>query len=76
MKKQTDITKDQYKLFKDQINVSNSNRADESVDDKSDKSRIAKKFDAILKDTENNAKTTKLMVVLKIMVVILIYIHS
>ena len=28
MKKQTDIVKDQYKFFKDQINVNNNNRED------------------------------------------------
>ena len=29
MKKQTDIAKDQYKSFKDQINVNNNNREDD-----------------------------------------------
>ena len=37
LKAQTDIAKDQYKLFKDQINVNNKNREkDESDEDISD----------------------------------------
>ena len=60
MKKQTDITEDQHKFFKHQINVNNNNREeDESVEDKSGKSRIAERFDAILKDMNNKGKTTK-----------------
>ena len=60
MEKQTDITEDQHKFFKHQINVNNNNREeDESVEDKSGKSRIAERFDAILKDMNNKGKTTK-----------------
>ena len=55
--KQTDITEGQHKFFKHQINVNNNNREeDESVEDKSGKSR---RFDAILKDMNNKGKTTK-----------------
>ena len=58
--KQTDITEGQHKFFKHQINVNNNNREeDESVEDKSGKSRIAGRFDAILKDMNNKGKTTK-----------------
>ena len=66
---QTEIAKHQYKFFKDQINVNNSNRKgdakteddDNRVDDTSDESNITKEFDAILKDMKNNGRTTKSM---------------
>ena len=57
MKKQTDIAKDQYKFFKDQINLNDNNREDyvktEDGDNRGDdvrgESNIPKELDAILR---------------------------
>ena len=60
LKAQTDIAKDQYSFFKNQINVNNNNReGDESNKYKSDESKVTKRFNAILKDIKNNGRTTK-----------------
>ena len=82
MKKLTQIVKDQYKSFKDEINVNNSNREDnvktEDVDsrgeDMSCECNIIKEFETVLKDISNHGKTTKSMF-LKVVAAILIYIH-
>ena len=64
--KQTDLAKDQYKFFKDQINVNNNREddvktenSDKIVEDMSGKSNVTKECDAILKDIKNNGRTTK-----------------
>ena len=55
LKAQTDIAKDQYKCFKDQMNLNNNNREE----DESDESKTTKNFDAILKNIKNNRRNTK-----------------
>ena len=63
----TEIVKYQYKFFKDQINVDNNHREDDAktenddnrVDVISAEDNITKEFDAILRDTMNNGRSTK-----------------
>ena len=60
LKAQTAIVKDQYKLFKDQMNVNNNNREEDMSDeDKSGECETSKKFDAISKDIKNIGRNTK-----------------
>ena len=76
LKMQTEIAKDQCKLFKDQKNnVTHSNREDDDnlENNMSVESNIDKKFDAILE--RNNRKTTK-VIMLNFMVKMLIHIRS
>ena len=66
-KNKIDIAKEKHIFFKDQINVNNINREDDvktgNLDTRgenmSGESNITRKFDRILKDMENNGKTTK-----------------
>ena len=75
LKAQTDIAKDYYKLFKDQMNVNNNNREEDTSDENmNDEIGTAKKFDAILKYMKNIGLTTKSRYI-KVMVVKLVYIY-
>ena len=75
LKVHTDIAKDYYKLFKDQMNVNNNNREEDTSDENmNDEIGTAKKFDAILKYMKNIGLTTKSRYI-KVMVVKLVYIY-
>ena len=75
IKTHTDIAKDYYKLFKDQMNVNNNNREEDTSDENmNDEIGTAKKFDAILKYMKNIGLTTKSRYI-KVMVVKLVCIY-
>ena len=60
LKEQTDIAKNQCKSFKDKKNnVIDKRKDDISKEDVSDESKTVEKFEFILKDTNNNGRTTK-----------------
>ena len=47
MKKQTDITKDQYKFFKDQINVIDNNKEDNAKEEDDGKTKDDEMLDKV-----------------------------